>query len=157
MSEQSVHERRVSRALRGLVLFRERGMEIRPLADGSWRVPSCSAVSRFYVVNLEEESCTCADFRKRRKACKHIFAAVIAASRRGRAVSLMAELRARRAEELAEAVAEPVPQPVTESAIRESYDLYLRVCGLYPRDSMLVEAARARHKAALRAYVVGSA
>ena len=46
----------------------------------------------------------------------------------------MAELRARRAEELAEAVAEPVPEPVNEAVIRESYDLYLRVCGLYPRD-----------------------
>jgi hypothetical protein len=157
LSEQSVHERQASRALRGLVLFRERGMEIRPLADGSWRVPSCSKVSRFYVVSLEEESCTCADFRNRRKACKHVFAAVIAASRRGRAVSLMAELRARRAEELAEAVAEPVPEPVNEAAIRESYDLYLRVCGLYPRDGVLVEAARARHKAALQAYMVGAA
>ena len=157
MSEQSVHERQASRALRGLVLFRERGMEIRPLADGSWRVPSCSGAVRFYAVRLEEESCTCADFRNRRKACKHIFAAVIAASRRGRALSLMAELRARRAEELAEAVAEPVPEPVDEAAIRESYDLYLRVCGLHPRDGMLVEAARARHRAALQAYVVGAA
>jgi hypothetical protein len=157
LSEQSVHERQASRALRGLVLFRERGMEIRPLADGSWRVPSCSDTVRFYVVSLEEESCTCADFRKRRKACKHIFAAVIAASRHGRAVSLMAELRARRAEELAEAVAEPVPEPVNEAAVRDSYDLYLRVCGLYPRDGVLVEATRARHKAALQAYMVGAA
>ena len=158
MSEQSVHdERQVSRALRGLVLFRERGMEIRPLADGSWRVPSCSDTVRFYAVRLEEESCTCADFRNRRKACKHIFAAVIAASRRGRALSLMAELRARRAEELAEAVAEPVPEPVNEAVIRESYDLYLRVCGLYPRDGVLVAAARARHRAALQAYMVGAA
>lgn len=157
MSEQSVHERQASRALRGLVLFRERGVEIRPLADGSWRVPSCNEVSRFYAVNLQEETCTCADFRNRRKACKHIFAAVIAASRRGRAVSLMAELRARRAEELAEAVAEPVPEPVNEAAIRDSYDLYLRICGLYPRDGVLVEAARARHKTALQAYMVGAA
>ena len=156
MSEQSVHRQQASRALRGLVLFRERGLEIRPLADGSWRVPSCSG-PRFYAVNLEAESCTCPDFRNRRQACKHIFAAVIAASRRGRAVSLMAEIRARRAEELAEAVAEPVPEPVDEAAIRESYDLYLRVCGLYPRDGVLVAAARARHKAALQAYMMGVA
>lgn len=142
--------------MRGLTLFRERGLEIRPLQDGFWRVPSCSEVTRFYRVNLEEESCSCADFRNRRKACKHVFAAVIAASRRGRAVSLMAELRARRAEELAEAVAEPVPQPVTEAAIRESYDLYLRVCGLYPRDGVLVDTARARHRAALDAFVAGA-
>ena len=128
-------------------------MEVRPLQDGSWRVPSCSEVSRFYAVNLEEESCICADFRNRRKACKHIFAAAIAASRCGRAVSLMAELHARRAEELAEAVTEPV----NETAIRESYDLYLRVCELYPRDGVLVEAARARHVAALQAYMVGAA
>lgn len=144
-----------------MVLFRKWGMEIRPLADGSWRVPSCSKVSRFYAVNLREESCSCADFRNRRKACKHVFAAVIAASRRGRTVSLMAELRARRAEELAEAVAEPLPEPlpepVNEAAIRESYDLYLRVCGLYPRDGVLVEAAKARHKVALQAYMVGAA
>ncbi len=158
MSEQSVHhERQASRALRGLTLFRERGMEIRPLQDGSWRVPSCSEVSRSYAVNLDEESCSCADFRNRRKTCKHVFAAVIAASRRGRAVSLMAELRARRAEELAEAVAEAVPEPVNEAAIRESYDLYLRVCGLYPRDGVLVEAARARHRAALDVFAAGAA
>lgn len=152
MSEQSVHhERQASRALRGLALFRERGMEIQLVADGSWRVPSCSG-PRFYAVDLEEESCTCADFRNRHHPCKHVFAAVIAASRHGRAVSFMAELRARRAEELAAAVAEPVPQPVTEAALRESYDLYLRVCGLYPRDGVLVEAARARHKAALQEF-----
>ena len=77
---------------------------------------------------------------------------MIAASRHGRAVTFMAELRARRAEELAVEVAEPVPQPVTEAALQESYDLYLRVCGLFPRDGMLVEAARARHRAALRAF-----
>lgn len=156
MSEQSVHERQTSRALRGLVLFRERGVDIRPMQDRRWRVPSCSC-PRFYAVDLEEESCTCADFQNRCKACKHVFAAVIAASRHGRAVSFMAELRARRAEELAEAVAEPLAEPVTEAAIRQSYDLYLRVCGLYPRDGLLVEAARARHKAALRAFVAGAA
>ncbi len=126
------------------------------MADGSWQVPSCSSPC-FYLVDLQAETCTCPDFRSRGKPCKHVFAAVIAASRRGRAVSFMAELRARRAEELAEAVAEPVPEPVNEAAIRDSYDLYLRVCGLYPRDGVLVEAARARHKAALRAYMVGAA
>ncbi|MCA3748201.1 MAG: hypothetical protein IN808_03570 [Rubrobacter sp.] len=47
-------------------------------------------------------------------------------------------------------------EPVTEAVIRQSYDLYLRVCGLYPRDGLLVEAARARHKAALRAFVAGA-
>ena len=77
---------------------------------------------------------------------------MIAASRHGRAVTFMAELRARRAEELAVEVAEPVPQPVTEAALQESYDLYLWVCGVFPRDGMLVEAARARHRAALRAF-----
>jgi hypothetical protein len=82
---------------------------------------------------------------------------VIAASRRGRAVSFMAELRARRAKELAAEVAESVPEPITEAAVRDSYDLYLRVCGLYPRDEVLVEAARARHRAALQAFVAGAA
>jgi hypothetical protein len=154
VSEQSVHhEREASRVLRGLTLFRERGLQIHPMADGSWRVPSCSD-PRFYLVNLAKETCMCADFRNRGRACKHIFAAVIAASRHGRAVSFMAELRARRAEELAEAVAEPVTEPPSEADLRASYDLYLRVCGLYPRDGVLVEAARARHKAALRAFVV---
>lgn len=157
MSEQSVHhERQISRALRGLELFRERGLEIRPVQDGCWRVPSCSG-PRFYEVDLAEESCTCPDFRSRRRPCKHVFAAVIAASRRGRAVSFMAELRARRAEELAEAVAEPLPETVTGADIRASYDLYLRVSGLHPRDEMLVEAARARHKAALCAFYLGAA
>ena len=50
-----------------------------------------------------------------------------------------------------------VPEPINEVAIRDSYDLYLRVCGLYPRDGVLVAAARARHKAALQAYMIGAA
>lgn len=157
MSEQSVHhEQQASRALRGLELFRERGLKIRSTQDGSWRVPSCSG-PRFYEVDLVEESCTCPDFRNRRRPCKHIFAAVIAASRRGRAVSFMAELRARRTDELAEAVAEPLPETITESGIRASYDLYLQVSGLHPRDEALIEGARARHKAALRAFYLGAA
>lgn len=108
-------------------------------------------------MDLEAEFCTCPDFRNRQRACKHVFTAVIAASRHGRAVSFMAELRARRAEELAEAVAEPLPEPVTETTIRASYDLYLRMCGLYPRDGVLVEAARARYRKALRSFVAGAA
>lgn len=157
MSEQSVHhEQQASRALRGLDLFRERCLEIRPVQEGRWQVPSCSG-PRFYEVDLAEEGCTCPDFRNRHRPCKHIFAAVIAASRCGRAVSFMAELRALRAEELAEAVAEPLPEPITESGIRASYDLYLQVCGLRSRDEELIEAARARHKAALRAFYLGAA
>lgn len=152
MSKVSVHQDGLaSRALCGISLYRERGAEIRPLEDGGWRVPSCSG-TRYYVVDLEKETCSCPDFRSRELACKHVFAAVIAASRRGRAVSFMAELRARRAEELAAAVAAPLPAIVNDAAVRASYDLYLSVCGMYPRDGMLVEAARSRHKEALRLY-----
>lgn len=84
MSEVSVHAERASRALRGLRLFWERGIEIRPMKDGLWRVPSGSAAWRSYAVSLERESCTCADYGRRRRPCKHVYAAVAAAARRSR-------------------------------------------------------------------------
>lgn len=152
MSKTSVHQDSLaSRALSGISLYRERGVEIRPLEDGGWRVPSCSG-TRYYVVDLERETCTCPDYRSREQACKHVFAAATVASRKGKAVSFMAELRARRAEELAAAVAEPLPAVVDDAAVRVSYDLYLSVCGMYPHDGVLVEAARSRHREALRLY-----
>jgi predicted nucleic acid-binding Zn finger protein len=84
LSEVSVHAEQASRALRGLRLFRERGVEIRPIKDGFWRVPSSSVLGRYYAVSLERESCTCADYGRRRKPCKHVYAVVAAAARRGR-------------------------------------------------------------------------
>jgi hypothetical protein len=84
LSEASVHAEQASRALRGLRLFRERGPEIRPTEDGLWRVPSGSAAWRSYAVNLELESCTCADYGRRRRPCKHVYAAVAAVARRCR-------------------------------------------------------------------------
>jgi hypothetical protein len=84
LSEASVHAEQASRALRCLRLFRERGVEIRPMKDGLWRVPSGSVSGRHYAVSLERESCTCADYGRRRESCKHVYAAVAAAARRGR-------------------------------------------------------------------------
>jgi hypothetical protein len=84
LSEVSVHAEQASRALRGLRLFRERAVEIRPMKDGFWRVPSGSVAWRSYAENLERESCTCTDYGKRRRPCKHVYAAVAAAARRGR-------------------------------------------------------------------------
>jgi hypothetical protein len=84
LSEVSVHAERASRALRGLRLFRERSDEIEPMPNGFWRVPSSSEPWGRYAVSLERESCTCADYGRRRKPCKHVYAAVAAAARRSR-------------------------------------------------------------------------
>jgi hypothetical protein len=82
LSKVSVHAEQASRALRGLRLFRECCAEIAPMQNGFWRVPSSSEPWRRYAVSFERESCTCADYRRRRRPCKHVYAAVAAAARR---------------------------------------------------------------------------
>jgi hypothetical protein len=77
------------RALRGLALWRERGAEIRPMPAGGLSVPSCSEPKRSYRVSLAGEGrCGCADWRRRKQPCKHLFAALIWAAKQRQALVL---------------------------------------------------------------------
>jgi hypothetical protein len=45
-------------------------------------VPSCSEPGRSYLVSLAGEGrCSCADWRRRREPCKHVFAALVWAAK----------------------------------------------------------------------------
>ena len=73
------------RVRRGLALWRSQGAEIRPMPAGGLSVPSCSEPGRSYRVSLAGEGrCGCADWRRRRKPCKHLFAALIWAAKERR-------------------------------------------------------------------------
>jgi SWIM zinc finger len=77
------------RAHRDLVLWRDRGAEIRLMAAGGLSVPSCSEPERSYRVSLAGEGrCGCADWRRRKEPCKHIFAALVWAAKQRRALIL---------------------------------------------------------------------
>ncbi len=77
------------RVRRGLALWRSRGPEIRPMPAGGLSVPSCSEPGRSYRVSLADEGrCGCADLRRRREPCKHIFAALIWAAKQRRMLVL---------------------------------------------------------------------
>jgi hypothetical protein len=77
------------RARRGLALWRNRGAEIRPMPAGGLSVPSCSEPGHSYRVSLAGEGrCGCADWRRRREPCKHIFAALVRAAKQRRALIL---------------------------------------------------------------------
>ena len=79
MSKESV----ARRARRGLALWRRRGAEIRPMPAGGLSVPSCSKPARSYRVSLAGEGrCGCADWRRRKQPCKHVFAALVWAAKR---------------------------------------------------------------------------
>lgn len=159
MSNQSVPEKverlrsktASSRALRGVNLYREHARRIQPTDNGFWSVPSCSG-RKPYVVDLVSESCTCPDWREQRKPCKHVFAAAIAVSRRGRASGRIEELRERRAEEVALRISEPTPARPTLADCQKSHKLFLAACALYPHDGVLVGEARERHQAVLAAH-----
>ena len=70
------------RVRRGLVLWRNQGAEIRPMPAGGLSVPSCSEPGRSYRVSLADEGrCGCADWRRRKQPCKHIFAALVWAAK----------------------------------------------------------------------------
>ena len=85
MSKSSV----ARRALRGLALWRQRGAEIRPMPAGGLSVPSCSEPGRSYRVSLAGEGrCSCADWRRRKQPCKHLFAALVWAAKQRQALVL---------------------------------------------------------------------
>jgi hypothetical protein len=73
------------RARRGIGLWRSLGAEIQPMPSGGLSVPSCSEPGRSYRVSLAGEGrCGCADWRRRREPCKHVFAALVWAAKRRR-------------------------------------------------------------------------
>jgi uncharacterized Zn finger protein len=69
-----------TREQRGLQLFRDRGKEIERILPHTYAVPSCSGGAT-YVVRLDRETCDCPDFERHHAACKHLFAATVAASK----------------------------------------------------------------------------
>ncbi len=91
MIESSV-ARRVSR---GIALWRNQGVEIRPIPSGGLFVPSCTESGRIYHVSLAGEGrCECPDWRTRKQSCKHLFAALIWAAKQRRALVLAEQGRA---------------------------------------------------------------
>ena len=77
------------RARRGLALWRCRGAEIRPMPAGGLSVPTCSEPGRSYRVSLAGEGrCGCADWRRRKQPCKHLFAALVWAAKARQALVL---------------------------------------------------------------------
>ena len=82
------------RVRRGIALWRNQGAEIRPMPAGGLSVPSCSEPGRSYRVSISGEGrCGCADWRRRKEPCKHIFAALVWAAKARRAL-VLAERRA---------------------------------------------------------------
>jgi hypothetical protein len=77
------------RVLRGVALWRSRGAEFRLMPSGGLSVPSCSDPGRSYRVSLAGEGCCgCADWRRRREPCKHVFVALVWAAKHRRALVL---------------------------------------------------------------------
>jgi len=76
MARTSVaHSGASSRELRGLAIFHRGGIE-RAGCD-LFIVPGCSGAVSEYLVDLEAETCSCPDYARRRKACKHVYAATL--------------------------------------------------------------------------------
>ena len=72
----SPQETHASRIERGLMLFEQRGDEIRYVTPaGLWWVPSRSR--GFYAVGLGPERCECAGYEHRGRPCEHIVATSI--------------------------------------------------------------------------------
>ncbi len=90
-----------ARAMRGVVLFRERGEEIEHLTGSLWAVPSCSG-SGLYVVDLDEEACECPDHPPEGEVCKHVHAAQIARAKSGECAGCGSKRRHRELIELHE-------------------------------------------------------
>lgn len=70
-----------TRELRGLALYRDRRAEIERVYPFVYRVPSCSGSTSYTVHLAPRVRCDCPDFERRDEACKHVFAAEIAASK----------------------------------------------------------------------------
>lgn len=82
------------RVRRGIALWRNQGVEIRPMPAGGLSVPSCSEAGRSYRVSLAGEGrCGCPDWRRRKEPCKHLYAALVWAAK-GRQALVLAGSRA---------------------------------------------------------------
>jgi transposase len=62
-----------SRQARGLALAKAKGSRIKPIAGAKYLVPSQSSTAG-YVVDADEQTCSCPDFETRGLPCKHQFA-----------------------------------------------------------------------------------
>jgi hypothetical protein len=73
-----------ARAERALKLFEAHGDEIRRIAPGVYRVPSCSGSGSYDVRYGEREDCPCPDYQcGGGRACKHLLAVgILHAARR---------------------------------------------------------------------------
>ncbi len=81
---------RLTRELRGIALFEERGGDIQQLARGTYSVPSCTGRGD-YLVRYDDqgESCECRDFEfGPGLPCKHLYAAALFAAKRRKAIKV---------------------------------------------------------------------
>lgn len=72
------------RCRRGLELWRECGELIRRAPSGGISVPSCTGERSYRVSLAGEGKCGCPDYQRPRKPCKHIYAALVWASKQRR-------------------------------------------------------------------------
>ncbi len=76
MIDTSVPAPPATRELRGLALYRDHAGEIEHPYPGVYIVPGCKGGS--YTVHLSHrERCSCPDFARHHKPCKHIYMATI--------------------------------------------------------------------------------
>jgi hypothetical protein len=74
---------KVTRELRALALYHERGRDIERLTPDVYLVPSCTGEGA-YRVDYAAESCSCPDHEVRGEVCKHVLAVgILRAKRRG--------------------------------------------------------------------------
>lgn len=66
-----------ARQARGLALVKAQRAKIKHVAGSRWLVPSQTNASGGYVVDVEQNSCTCPDHEDRGVKCKHIWAVMI--------------------------------------------------------------------------------
>jgi transposase len=69
-----------ARQARGLALVKAQRAKIKPVGGSRWLVPSQTNASGGYVVDAEQNSCTCPDHEDRGVRCKHIWAVMIVRS-----------------------------------------------------------------------------
>jgi transposase len=66
-----------ARQARGLALVQTKRAKIKHVAGSRWLVPSATDASGGYVVDAEQNSCSCPDHEDRGVKCKHIWAILI--------------------------------------------------------------------------------
>src|SRR5882672_2254216 len=66
-----------ARQARGLALVKAQRARIKHVAGSRWLVPSATNPSGGYVVDAEQNSCSCPDHEDRGVKCKHIWAVLI--------------------------------------------------------------------------------